>query len=78
MLGAIWKAATEEVKAPYVQAEAEARRRYGRAMEEYRTQGTALHHDDHEPSDSHYDPHAYGGPPVHMMPPPPPPPPCHE
>ncbi|KAJ8605168.1 hypothetical protein CTAYLR_000364 [Chrysophaeum taylorii] len=39
MLGAIWKAADDATKAPYVEAEAEARRQYGKAMEEYRTQG---------------------------------------
>jgi len=39
MLGAIWKAADDATKAPYVEAEAEARKQYGKAMEEYRTQG---------------------------------------
>uniref|UniRef100_A0A7S3K3K5 HMG box domain-containing protein n=1 Tax=Aureoumbra lagunensis TaxID=44058 RepID=A0A7S3K3K5_9STRA len=39
MLGAIWKTADDTTKAPYVQAEAEARKEYGKAMEEYRAQG---------------------------------------
>jgi len=36
-LGAIWKSADDATKAPYVEAEAEARKQYGKAMEEYRT-----------------------------------------
>lgn len=40
--GAIWKAADEATKAPYVEAEAEARRQYGKAMEEYRSQNGLL------------------------------------
>lgn len=38
MLGAIWKAADDETKAPYLEAESLARQRYDKEMESYRAQ----------------------------------------
>lgn len=73
--GAIWKAADEATKAPYVEAEAEARRQYGKAMEEYRSQNGLLqlqHHsgpvdyakqelgdDEHHDVEPHLEPHEH-------------------